>query len=97
MKRSDFTVDQLKESIQDFYDRSPEPARDFVVMTGQGGMEMINRQIQITVAEEELVYLLKLKMVTKEEAINISAMIHSPDRENFVVAQSIMTQLRKKI
>lgn len=91
------TLDKFREVVQVMYnDQDPEP-RQFVAMTGLGGMKMINKAMQEEVWRQrkadvhKAVYVLNNEgKITTEEWTNLKHMIDSPDHENLIVVESIL-------
>jgi hypothetical protein len=91
------TLDKFREAIQVMYnDQDPEP-REFVAITGIGGMKMINKAMQEEVwrqrkadAHKTVHALNNNGKITIEEWANLKHMIDSPDHENLIVVESIL-------
>ena len=93
-----------KQHILDFMNElsidAQAQARQFYVMTGAHGQQMINdamqRQVRVDNALRKLVTARSMKVITKEEANTIREMIHSPDLENLTVAECVLKEKIKR-
>lgn len=86
---------ELREAIAALYARQPQPDRQVVVRTGPLGAQMFNKALK---RESLLMYLRELRIngqISKEERNSLSAMIKSPDQENWTVAELIMDEKSK--
>jgi hypothetical protein len=99
---SNFTLDNFKEVLHDFYSK-PEPPREFVVMTGSQGMKMFNEAMQTEVFRERRITAHKVisilaenHQITLNEWNNLTKMIDSPDYENLIIVESIIEQYEQR-
>ena len=99
---SNFTLDNLKEAISDFYNK-PSPPRELVVMTGSQGMKMFDDAMQIEVFRERRLaatkavsVLAEMHQITLSEWDNLNKMIGSPDYENLIIVESIIEQYEQR-
>ena len=86
------TEETFRAAMYEMYKHTPID-RSFHVLTGAGGMDMFNHQMRVTHLTSILTALIKADRVTSEQVTTLSAMINSPDRENMVVAETIMDNL----
>jgi len=99
---TDLTIKDFQVYLSDFYKNAEkEKARDFVMMTGIGGMQLFNNAMKKE-AEEQAIKgrrldaefkVSKMKVdnkITYEEWSNLKNMIKSPDLENLVMVESII-------
>jgi len=100
---SGLTLDMMRDFMKDLEMKDSNSSRQFVVHTGQGGMNLFNNAIKKEVEEQELkrrrleagLSVSKMKVankITYEEWHNLKDMIKSPDPENLTVVESIIEQ-----
>lgn len=86
----DLTPESLKQALIDFAILNAHEKRDFVVMTGSRGNEMITDSIEKeafrTILENDK------ERYSEEEYTRLSDMINSSDRENLQLAKIIIKQ-----
>lgn len=101
--KQEFTIADFKQQIHDFYNALPrDNPRELVVLTGRGGMELIDEAIKNEVFVQRRIdarnnagaAFVKGK-ITKQEFTNLTSMINSEDIENLIIAESIMGEILK--
>jgi hypothetical protein len=105
---TDLTTKDFQVILSDLYKNTEkEQAREFIMMTGIGGMQLFNNAMKKE-AEEQIIRqrridadfkVSKLKVgdkITYEEWRNLKGMIKSPDLENLTIVESIIEHYEQR-
>lgn len=94
--KKDVTMEDI-EAVNQFFDSIKLKRRGIVVETGQAGLQMFNRWVQINSYEAHSIELLKKGKIDVEESNRLSKMLQSSDIENFEMAKIIIDNLMNEI
>jgi hypothetical protein len=87
------TVEDIERIMKDLVRYEPPKQRHFHIMTGTKGMQMIDRALKIEVIIRNLNCAIEKGFIKEDEGERLKEMIHSPDEENLIVAESIYFNL----
>jgi hypothetical protein len=90
-----FTLDSLRDELQQFYNNADEP-REFIVMTGLSGKRLFDDTMRRVAAETIADELKESGLLSQEEYTGLTKMINSPDTENLIVAMAAMEQINEQ-
>ena len=78
------------------YQETTEKNRELVIMTGRGGMEMLNLAIEKANSRDYAEYLHQSGHIKYEEKERILTMIDSKDAENYEIAKVLLENIKLK-